>query len=422
MPLIISLGIFVVGGPCLAFPELLPAQWRAALTITLTLAALASATWTLRPITPLRWPVALLAGALALNVVIHTDAPLVSLRHASGTALGMLAMALLAVGASTESRYRLACGLIGFGALVLVLGGVGSTYFGWDGQKLVLGSTSEQQKLLYPWLPQSQLPLPGLEREGGWINANALGGTALMVLPFLVGLAAAATRASGWIRVAGLTVGVPGLMLSLAAIWMSRSRTALLATVILGTIVAIAWRPTRRYVVALLLVGAVAFAVVLNMRRQAAPEIFDAGVAATITNLETRASYWRLALETLADHPVLGIGVSQFHEGPPDASGQRPYVAHAHNIFLQVALDVGIVGLAGYLWIFGWGALRARHTVPTVAGLITAGAALSLVATHLFGLTDAIALGAKVGLFQWLCAGIVMAEWYALRKLSPSQP
>ena len=43
--------------------------------------------------------------------------------------------------------------------------------------------------------------------------------------------------------------------------------------------------------------------------------------------------------------------------------------------------------------------------------LMAAGAALSLVAVHLFGLTDAIALGAKVGLFQWLCAGILIAEW-----------
>jgi len=421
MPLIISLGIFVVGGPCLAFPELIPAPWRVAATITLTLAALASATWTLRPITPLRWPVALLAGALALNVILHTEAPLVSLRHASGTALGMLAMALLAVGANTESRYRLAAGLIGLGALVLVLGGAGSTYFGWDGQKLVLGSTSEQQKLLYPWLPQTQLPLPGLEREGGWINANALGGTALMVLPFLVGLAVASTRVSGWVRAVGLGIGMPGALLSLAAIWMSRSRTALLATVILAAIVAIAWRPTRRYVVALLLVAAVAFAVSLNIRRQAAPGIFDAGVASTVNNLETRAAYWRLALETLSHHPVLGIGVSQFHEGPPDSSGQRPYVAHAHNIFLQVALDVGVVGLAGYLWIFAWGAMRAGQLVPTSAGFITAGAALSLVAVHLFGLTDAIALGAKVGLFQWLCAGIVIAEWFVRRSLSPNQ-
>jgi putative inorganic carbon (HCO3(-)) transporter len=169
-------------------------------------------------------------------------------------------------------------------------------------------------------------------------------------------------------------------------------------------------------VVALLLVGVLAFGVVLNMRRQAAPQLFDAGVAAMITNLETRAGYWRLALETLARQPILGIGVSQFHEGPPDASGQRSYTAHAHNIFLQVALDVGFVGLAGYLWTFGWCALRARHTSLTFAGLITSGAALSLVATHLFGLTDAIALGSKVGLFQWLCAGIVIAEWSVRRS------
>ena len=409
MPLIISLVILVVGGPFMAFPELVPESWRHAVILFATVSALGSAVWTMQPFVGLRWPVALLAATLALNAVLHADAAVVSLRHSSGVALGMLTMAVLAIGANSELRVRLACVAIGIGGLVLVLAGAGSTYFGWDGQKLVVGSTSEQQKLLYPWLPQAQLPLPGLEPEGGWINANALGGTALMVLPFLAGLAAAATRLSGSSRVIGLTIGIPGTILSLSAIWMSRSRTALLGTVILIVLVAIGWRAIRRYVVVMLIIAAMAFAVGWNARRQAAPEIFDAGLTSTINNLETRASYWRLALTTIGTSPLIGIGVSRFHGGPPGENGERAYIAHAHNIFLQVLLDVGLIGLTGYLWIFGWCAGSARRPSPTAAGLVAAGAAFSLIAVHLFGLTDAIALGAKVGLFQWMCAGLVIA-------------
>ena len=36
------------------------------------------------------------------------------------------------------------------------------------------------------------------------------------------------------------------------------------------------------------------------------------------------------------------------------------------------------------------------------------GAGLSLIAVHLFGLADAIALAAKVGAFQWLSGGLIL--------------
>lgn len=421
MPLLISLAILVVGGPVLALPDLLPDAWRTGATIVLSVAALLSATWTMQAVEPLRWPVGIFAGALVLNALLHLDAPMVSLRHTSGATLGLLAMAVIGTGAQTESRLRVAGSLVGIGGLVLMLGGLGSTYFGWDGQKLVLGSTSEQQQLLYPWLPQTQLPLPGLEREEGWVNANALGGTALMVLPLLVGLACAAARLTGWGRVAGLCLAVPGTFLALSALWMSRSRTALLGAVILAVILAVRWKAARRAIVTLVLLGVVVVGVSLSQRRQSAPGLFNAGITSTISNLETRASYWQLAVATIARHPVLGVGVSQFHEGPADAIGQRPYIAHAHNIFLQVALDVGLLGLAGYLWLFGWCVSRGWRATPTAAGALAAGATLSLVAVHLFGLTDAIALGAKVGLFQWLCAGIVIAEWSSRSSLLSSQ-
>jgi hypothetical protein len=42
--------------------------------------------------------------------------------------------------------------------------------------------------------------------------------------------------------------------------------------------------------------------------------------------------------------------------------------------------------------------------------------ALSLVAVHCFGLTDAIALGAKVGVVQWYAAGLILAT----DRLSPT--
>lgn len=411
MPLLTALGLLVVAGPCLAFPDLLPTPWRSLVTVALATIGTGVAAWTLRPILPMRLPVLLFAGVVILNAILHVDAPLVSLRHSGGIALGMLTMAVLAASGRSSTSFHIAAIATALTGLAMVLAGVRSTYFGWDGQKLVLGSVLEHQTLLYPWLPQAPLSLPGLERGGGWVNANALGGTALMVLPYMVGLAVASFRLSRLGHLSGLALGLTGTLVSLSAIWMSRSRTALLATVIVTMLVALTWRSARRPVAILLVAGAVLFAVNMQMRRVAAPRIFQAGVESTLSNLQARVTYWHLAATTIAANPVIGIGVSRFHAGPPGVDGSRPHVAHAHNVFLQVALDVGLVGLVAYLWLFGWTVVQTRHVPTTFADWIVAGATLSIVSVHVFGLTDAVALGAKVGLFQWLCAGIVMTSW-----------
>jgi hypothetical protein len=61
--------------------------------------------------------------------------------------------------------------------------------------------------------------------------------------------------------------------------------------------------------------------------------------------------------------------------------------------------------------LFGMLLLHANRAArfDTVAGRIAAGAGFALVAVHLFGVGDAVALGAKVGAFQWFCAGLVLA-------------
>jgi putative inorganic carbon (HCO3(-)) transporter len=73
-------------------------------------------------------------------------------------------------------------------------------------------------------------------------------------------------------------------------------------------------------------------------------------------------------------------------------------------VFLQTALDVGLPGLIAYLALLLVATALCwrlyRHGGKVEASLAV-GLWASLAATHLFGLTDAIALGAKVGVFLW---------------------
>lgn len=127
-------------------------------------------------------------------------------------------------------------------------------------------------------------------------------------------------------------------------------------------------------------------------------------------SLQTRREIWSAALSVARQAPWGGIGFSAFRHRPEALDPeQRP---HAHNILVQTMLDIGIIGLALYVTLITtllrW-ARRVSHgscgTVPRIAG----GAGLVLVGTQVFGIGDAIALGAKVGLLQWLAAGLVVS-------------
>jgi len=86
-------------------------------------------------------------------------------------------------------------------------------------------------------------------------------------------------------------------------------------------------------------------------------------------------------------------------------------LGHAHNIFLQTSLDIGIPGLTAYISILiisiiiGW---RAAKKSPELRSL-SIGLLASLIALHVFGMTDAQALGQKPGLVFWMALGLLVA-------------
>ena len=131
---------------------------------------------------------------------------------------------------------------------------------------------------------------------------------------------------------------------------------------------------------------------------------------------DDRATIWGFAWQSIREHPVGGIGLGTFRRvvANLDLAHVLPHeVPHAHNVFLQVALDLGLPGLLAYVMAL---ALATRTTWLTWrhrgdCGLRSAclGLWASLLAVHIFGLTDAIALGAKVGLFFWWNLALVAA-------------
>lgn len=133
----------------------------------------------------------------------------------------------------------------------------------------------------------------------------------------------------------------------------------------------------------------------------------------SLATINFRLEVWRWGLAAAGDFPFTGMGLGAFRQVVfrlyPIAVPPNLDIAHAHNIFLQVALDVGLPGLVvylGFLLLAGvttWQIMRQRADLrPAAIGLFS-----SIVALHFFGLTDAIALGAKPGLLFWLALGLL---------------
>ncbi|MBI2886690.1 MAG: O-antigen ligase family protein [Chloroflexi bacterium] len=237
-----------------------------------------------------------------------------------------------------------------------------------------------------------------------------------------------------------LLLGCGGLMV--LALLSSYSRSALLA---LGTgatvIVAL---HSRRAVLALgagLLVGLALLLLgawgllppVVTSRLVVLAEnftLFDArDITLTSQNfpLVQRMAIWQAAWEMFLDHPLVGVGIGSF-----DAVYLRyalpgwPYLpGHAHNYYLNLLAETGILGLGAYLALLGslwWQALRTVRRVQRLArsgasdwgyaacygvALGAAGVLAVLTIHHLFDNLYVHGMAALVGLLLGLAAASV---------------
>ena len=139
-----------------------------------------------------------------------------------------------------------------------------------------------------------------------------------------------------------------------------------------------------------------------------------------------RVSLWRAALNMAADHPLLGVGLDNFlyaYRGRYilDAAWQEPNLNHPHNIVLDFATRLGLLGLLAGAWLLFeaaralWTAMRRMASgragapwLPVAAGL--AGALAAMLAhglvDHSFFLVDLafvffLILGVAVWLEHW---------------------
>jgi O-antigen ligase len=195
-------------------------------------------------------------------------------------------------------------------------------------------------------------------------------------------------------------------------------RLGALLAVILGVLLASRWGTVRSWVTD------------INLSADSA---FSTGT------LEERLMIWSRAVHGIRDFPFTGMGMNTFREVMPVlyplfTSGTDIEIPHAHNEFLQAALDLGIPGLIAFIALYivafwmlirtwqsthlnvqlalsergtavpltkpgGWFAALDASPIADVhlAQMLLQGLGGGLLAHMLWGMTDAIALGGPAG-------------------------
>jgi len=96
------------------------------------------------------------------------------------------------------------------------------------------------------------------------------------------------------------------------------------------------------------------------------------GVEITDANFSVleRMAHWQAALGMWTDHPWLGVGIGNYEAVYPSyALPLWPLpLGHAHNYYLNIAAETGLLGLAVYLFLWGTALLQVWRATRQASG------------------------------------------------------
>lgn len=143
-------------------------------------------------------------------------------------------------------------------------------------------------------------------------------------------------------------------MLSLATIFLMQTRASYIV-IFLGLLVIMFVYRKKLFIFMLAVPLVTAFLMPTNMTSRAKEMVNFESYLRSGGVLHYRIDAWKGALRIISKHPLLGLGVGKSNYGKTAREFQDltiPY-DHAHNTYLQIAVELGLVGLAVFLWLFG---------------------------------------------------------------------
>ncbi len=408
----------LLAAPFLLFPE----RFTGLTTITLLLLAILwlAPIWVIRspliPPTPYNLALVLLGLTFCVAILVTAD-PELTLPKATGIifGLGIWRYLVLAV-RHRSSVWWAAAGYITLGLGFITFGLLNANW---------LDKTASRVPFLGGLLTENVFSSV-LVQGGIGIHPNQIAGTITLVLPLLVALwAESAFGGTPHRRIIRWTIVFVTFFCGIALL-LTQSRSAWLGVLTGLLLLLLLWGATsessrnRR----LIRIGAgVLIALVLLLLVAMGPQRIQQlwlsppqeTAVGSLSTLNFRQHLWPWAIQAVGDFPITGTGLGTFRQVAgrlyPIPIGPDLDFAHAHNVFLQVVLDLGIPGLIAYIAILLLSATIAWQLAkgdPSLRAL-SLGLLASLAAFHIFGLVDTLALGSKSAVLIWVLLGLFAA-------------
>jgi putative inorganic carbon (HCO3(-)) transporter len=359
------------------------------------------------PWAPQRAPTDLVLVLLLIMVavsVLLSPLPQRSLAALGPLAGGIVLYLLLAKWPWTRAQWnRIAWGIILMGAGIGLVGMLVPDLIG--GQHPVLQRLPLVARL-QRWLPDG-------------FNPNVIAGAMVLLLPFGVARTLAVRGVHGvgcWLR---RIIAAMATVVMLGVLILSESRGGYLAAALgLLLLAFLCWQRVGRRVVPFLILAAIVAGSLIGWKNVIEAILFSASKQ----GLSGREEVWSRTFYIIADFPFTGAGLGCFE---PVVAMMYPMftiaggtTSHAHNLFLQVAVDLGLPGLIAYLATLGMSfylVFLAYRFFSREDGrepmLLCAACIAALAGMVLHGLIDCAVWGNKGAFIAWIVLGLSAAMY-----------
>jgi putative inorganic carbon (HCO3(-)) transporter len=297
----------------------------------------------------------------------------------------------------------------------IALSGFGLIATNWPSKIPVLGDLIDQ-------LPHVITSLPSAKNG---VHPNELGGILLLFSTPFIWLAWQLRNGYQEDRLSVLSIWAVAIWFT-GLLFLTQSRSALFG---LGAAIVFLMAVNGRYK-PILVTGLMIVVIMILPNLVQANNLSISGLVSSSENtmgdisLAGRLEIWSRAIFGIGDFSITGMGIGTFRSVAPVL---YPLIivpsgldfAHAHNLFLQTGLDLGILGiisLASIFIVIGASFAKSKSnkfyilqvfkiSLPDLFLACISG----LLAYLVYSFTDAIALGARPGFFVWILMGISTA-------------
>ncbi len=137
-----------------------------------------------------------------------------------------------------------------------------------------------------------------------------------------------------------------------------------------------------------------------------------------------RINVWLAVLNMIRDRPILGIGPGHgtFNKIYPLYMQARFSALGAYSIYLETALELGIIGLLSFLWLILVTFGTAIKEIVRTGNFWLIGSLAGLVSMLGHGFVDTVWYRPEIHVIWWLLIGYIASQYPQNRNISASSP